>query len=108
MRKKAAASPRVPHEDPRIEAQIRQVEARYAAIRRTEERLADITKEQRQVDAKARGNAGYVGHEEANALASALRRERADLEAFISQAHKDVTEILNALGDSALYLGAMS
>lgn len=108
MRNKAAGSPRVPHEDPRIESQIRQVEARYAAIRRTEERLADITKEQRQVDAKARANAGYVAYDELKELATALRNERAGLEAFISQAHKDVTEILAALGDSALYLGVMS
>lgn len=108
MRNRQPGPPqRVPHEDPRVEAQIQQVLSRYAAIRRAGERLEDIRAEQKIVDRKVRRSAGSSFHHQLVDRARVLYTERLELEAFISNTHHDISQILDAMGDSALYLGAL-
>jgi hypothetical protein len=108
FRRKAEPEPeRRPHPDPRTEAQLQRVLALYASARRTEARLADITAEQRLLDQKARAYADEPGTSKRLAEQSGrLRAERLELEAFIGQAHEDITVRLGDLGDDALYLNA--
>lgn len=100
---------RVPHPDPSVEAQLRQVLSRYDAVRRAEQRLAVIGVEQEKVSSRLRREAGGATVTRHLADQSArLRAERTELEEFISRMHEEAAGILAALGNDALYLGVIS
>jgi hypothetical protein len=100
---------RTPHPDPAVEAQLQHVLSRYEAISRATERMADIGTEQHELDYAIRDNSGESpGHRALTDQAARLVKERFELEAFISGAHRDIAHVLSALGDDALYLTGAS
>jgi predicted RNase H-like nuclease (RuvC/YqgF family) len=88
----------MPHPDGRVEAQLQRVLSLYAAIERTEDRIGDIRYEQRALDAKIR--LGFQREEQA----AMLRRERTQLEAFITDKHESVARLMADLGEDATFL----
>jgi hypothetical protein len=97
---------REPHPDPAAEAVLQHVLGQYAAIKRTEARLEDIRAEQQGIDRKIRAKTGYYSEtEHLVKQRERLRAERTDLEGFITRTHKDITGMLESLGDDAKLLG---
>jgi hypothetical protein len=93
---------REPHPDARVEAQLQHVLSLYRAASRTEDRLADITREQQKLEYAYRSSGGDRVY---SAQSAQLRSERENLESFISRQHEEITKYLVSLGEDALYLG---
>jgi hypothetical protein len=107
FRKTAPVATRKPHPDPRVEAQLQYILSLYAAVSRTSQRIADITKAQKKLDGILRRNAGSSDTYTRQNQANELRDERARLEQSVRELHEQITTRLAALGDDDLYLGSL-